>query len=119
MVREGRFRFWGLFHFLGHELSGKTLGIIGLGRIGQAVAARATAFGMKILYHNRHRLSPDIEKALKATFTNLDNLLSSSDFISLHTPLTTETHHLITVERIVPDEKKRFFDQHLPRTGGR
>ncbi len=96
MVREGGFRFWGLFHFLGRELSGKTLGIIGLGRIGQAVAARATAFGMKILYHNRHRLSSETEQALKASFTDFDTLLSNSDLVSLHTPLTDETRHLIT-----------------------
>jgi glyoxylate reductase len=95
MVREGRFRFWTPFHFLGHEISGKTLGIIGMGRIGRAVARRAAGFGMELLYHNRRRLAPEREVALEAEYTDLESLLSESDFVSLHVPLTDETRHLI------------------------
>jgi len=95
MVREGRFRFWSPFHFLGSEVSGKTLGIIGLGRIGRAVARRASGFGMKLLYHNRRRIPPEREAALRVEYTDLESLLSESDFVSLHVPLTEETHHLI------------------------
>jgi glyoxylate reductase len=95
MVREGKFRFWSPFHFLGHEISEKTLGIIGLGRIGRAVARRAAGFGMNILYHNRRRLAPEREAALGVEFTDLENLLSESDFVSLHVPLTDETRHLV------------------------
>jgi glyoxylate reductase len=95
MVREGKFRFWAPFHFLGHEISGKTLGIIGLGRIGRAVARRAAGFGMKLLYHNRRRLAPEREAALKAEYTDLESLLSESDIVSLHVPFTDETRHLI------------------------
>ncbi len=95
MVREGKFQFWAPFHFLGNEVSGKTLGIIGLGRIGRAVARRAAGFGMNILYHNRRRLPPEREAAIQVEFTDLESLLSESDFVSLHVPLTGETHHLI------------------------
>jgi len=95
MVREGMYRFWSPFHFLGYEISGKTLGIIGLGRIGRAVARRAAGFGMKLLYHNRRRLPPEREAALKVEYTDLESLLSESDFVSLHVPLTDKTHHLI------------------------
>lgn len=95
MVREGNFRFWAPFYFLGSEISGKTLGIIGLGRIGRAVARRAVGFGMKLLYHNRRRLAPEREAALRIEYTDLESLLSESDFVSLHVPLTDETRHLI------------------------
>lgn len=95
MVREGAFRFWAPFHFLGHEITGKTLGIIGLGRIGRALARRAAGFEMNILYHNRRRLPAEREATLNAEFADLDDLLSESDFVSLHVPLSDETHHLI------------------------
>lgn len=95
MVREGKFRFWSPFHFLGCEVSGKTLGIIGLGRIGRAVARRAAGFGMNLLYHNRRRLPPEREAALRIEYVDLESLLSESDFVSLHVPLTGETRRLI------------------------
>lgn len=95
LVRGGQFRFWAPFHFLGHEISGKTLGIIGLGRIGRAVARRAAGFDMPVVYHNRHRLDPDGEQALGATYLPFEELLARADIISLHVPLTPETRHLI------------------------
>jgi glyoxylate reductase len=94
-TRQGRFRFWAPFHFLGHEITGKTLGIIGMGRIGRAVARRAAGFEMRVLYHNRHPLAADEEQALRTHYADLETLLQEADFISLHTPLTPQTRHLI------------------------
>lgn len=94
-VRAGEFTFWAPFLFLGREVSGKTLGIIGLGRIGRALAQRAHGFNMRILYHNRTRLSPDEEKKGMVEYADLDGLLKEADFVSLHVPLSGETKHLI------------------------
>lgn len=94
-TREGRFRFWAPSHFLGREVSGKTLGIVGLGRIGKAVARRASGFDMQILYHMRRRLKATDEKSLGVNYMDLNSLLARSDFVSLHVPLTDETRHLI------------------------
>jgi len=86
---------WGVLENLGQTLYGKTLGIIGMGRIGQALARRAMASGMKIVYNNRSRLSPELEKLYQAEFLKLDELLKLSDVVSVHTPLLRETFHLI------------------------
>jgi len=94
-TREGRFQFWAPLHFLGSEISGKTIGIIGMGRIGQAVAKRAAGFNMTILYSSRRRLTDASEHALQATFADMETLLARSDFVSLHVPLNEQTHHLI------------------------
>ncbi|MEU1628818.1 NAD(P)-dependent oxidoreductase [Streptomyces sp. NPDC020096] len=82
------------------ELSGKTLGIIGFGRIGQEVARRAAAFEMHLLYTDRSARSPEAERQLGARRVELDELLSTSDYISLHAPLTEETRHLLNAERL-------------------
>ena len=95
MVREGRFKFWAPMLFLGREVTGKTLGIIGMGKIGKAVAIRARAFDMRILYHNRKRIDSKEEKTLRAEYVDLKTLLKESDFVSLNVPLTEETKHLI------------------------
>lgn len=95
LVRAGGWRTWGPLAFLGTDVHGGTLGIVGLGRIGQAVARRARGFGMTVLYTNRHRLPPDVEAECTATFVALPELLARSDFVSLHVPLGPETHHLI------------------------
>ena len=84
----------------GIDLYGKTLGIIGMGRIGTAVARRARAFGMKIIYYDIRRLPEDIEKELGAEYRDLEDLLSSSDIISIHVPLTKETRHMINRDRL-------------------
>ncbi|WP_448376068.1 2-hydroxyacid dehydrogenase [Fervidobacterium sp.] len=99
-VREGKFIGWKPKLFLGYDLYGKTLGIVGMGRIGQAVARRALGFGMKIVYYNRKRLPEEIEKEYNAQYVDLDTLIKFSDYISIHTPLTNETYHLINAERI-------------------
>jgi glyoxylate reductase len=95
MVREGRFRFWAPFHFLGNEVSGKTLGIIGMGRIGKAVARRARGFQMPILYCSRNPLDDAVEEELNARHVPLNDLLGESDFVSLHIPLSADTRHFI------------------------
>lgn len=92
-LRAGRFTGWDLELMLGLELRGAVLGIVGLGRIGQAVAARARAFGMEIVYHNRRPLPPEQEGGTH--WLPLDELLAQSDVVSLHCPLTPETRHLI------------------------
>ena len=94
-VRAGKWKEWRLMVLLGHDVHGSTLGIIGMGNIGQAVARRARGFGMSILYHNRRRLPEDVEARLNATWVELDELLRTADFVSVHTPLTAETRHLI------------------------
>ncbi|MEJ2661075.1 MAG: D-glycerate dehydrogenase [Desulfobacteraceae bacterium] len=94
-TRQGRFRFWAPFYFLGHEVTGKTLGIVGMGRIGRAVARRAAGFNMQVLYHNRNPLAEEEEQVLQVQYADLKTLLQEADFISLHTPLTPQTRHLI------------------------
>lgn len=95
MTRAGKFRGWAPELLLGVPVYGQTLGIIGAGRIGQAVARRAKGFGMRVLYHNRKRLPKAIENDLGMSYAALDDLLAESDFVSLHCPLTPETKHLI------------------------
>ena len=93
-LRAGDWHWWGPKLFVGVDVWGKTLGIVGMGRIGQAVAKRGRGFGMEILYHNRSR-KEDAEKELDARYADLDELLETADFVSIHTPLTDETRHLI------------------------
>lgn len=95
MTRAGAFKFWAPLHFLGSDVSGKTLGIIGLGHIGKALAKRARGFDMPILYHNRRRIDPDTERELGAAYADLKTLLAESDFVSLHVTLNEQTRHLI------------------------
>jgi glyoxylate reductase len=99
-VRAGEFKFWAPFLFLGREVSGKTLGIVGMGRIGKAVARRARGFDMPVLYYNRSRIESDEEDRLGARYASLDELLQKSDFVSLHVPLTAQTTHLIGGEQL-------------------
>jgi glyoxylate reductase len=94
MLRAGRWEWWGPKQLRGLDVWGKKLGILGLGRIGQAVARRGKGFGMEVLYHSRSR-KKDAEKELGARYLDLDDLLRESDFVSIHTPLTDETRHLI------------------------
>ncbi|MEJ2744641.1 MAG: D-glycerate dehydrogenase [bacterium] len=93
-TRAGLFKGWGINLLLGADVYGKTLGIVGAGRIGTAVALRARGFGMKLLYCSP-RPNVAIERELGAVRVDLDRLLQKSDFVSLHVPLTAETHHLI------------------------
>lgn len=99
VLRSGRWEWWGPKLFMGPDVWGKRIGIIGLGRIGQAVARRARGFGMEIVYHNRSR-KEEAEKGLGARRMELNELLETSDFVSIHTPLTEDTHHLIGAEEL-------------------
>lgn len=87
---------FGVMNNLGHTLYGKTLGIVGMGRIGRAVARRAVAFGMHVVYHNRHMLANEVASEYNATYLSLDDLLSLSDVVVLTTPYHASTHHLIS-----------------------
>jgi len=97
-TREGRWKSWEPLLFLGQDLYGATLGLVGLGRIGTAVAKRAHGFDMRILYHDVVRRE-DLEHDLGLEFTSLEDLLRRSDFISVHTPLTPQTRHLISTDQ--------------------
>jgi glyoxylate reductase len=99
LLRAGKWEWWGPKQLRGLDVWGKKLGIVGLGRIGQAVARRARGFGMEILYHNRSR-NEDAEEELGARYLELQDLLGESDFISIHTPLTDETQHLIGAKQL-------------------
>lgn len=94
-VRQDRWQTWGPMLLLGRDVHGATLGIIGFGRIGREMAKRAGGFGMRVLYHDVDRASPQDEAALGAEGVELERLLSESDFISLHTNLTPETEHML------------------------
>ncbi|AMO71899.1 2-hydroxyacid dehydrogenase [Sphingorhabdus sp. M41] len=101
LMRSGQWEGWKPSGMLGHCIGGKKLGIIGMGRIGQAVARRASGFGLSIVYHNRRQLPPAVEESLRASFVaDLDELIRECDIISLHCPHTVETHEMINAERI-------------------
>ncbi|RLC66896.1 MAG: D-glycerate dehydrogenase, partial [Chloroflexi bacterium] len=93
-IRAGKWRTWEPLGLLGADVWGATLGIVGLGRIGTAVARRAQGFNMRILYHDPEP-KPELEAELGAEYSSMNDLLSRSDFVSLHCPLLPETHHLI------------------------
>ncbi|HET9912198.1 MAG TPA: D-glycerate dehydrogenase [Anaerolineales bacterium] len=97
-IRNGKWKTWGPMVLLGGELTGATLGLIGFGRIGKAMARRALGFDMRVIYYDLNEKKPDPD--LKATPVDFETLLEESDFISLHTPLTPDTHHLIDSEAL-------------------
>ncbi|MFN3353218.1 MAG: 2-hydroxyacid dehydrogenase [Brevundimonas sp.] len=101
VMAEGRFAGWTPTWMCGRKLWGKRLGIVGMGRIGQALARRARAFGLQVHYHNRKRVSAAVEEELSATYwDDLDQMLSRMDIVSLNCPATKETHHLMSAERL-------------------
>ncbi len=99
-TRAGHFTGWQPMLLLGAELPGKTLGIIGMGRIGQAVARRAQGFGMPVLYSSRQPIPSEAEHALNARFASPEEVLRQADFLSLHVPYTPQTHHLLNTETL-------------------
>lgn len=99
----------GIMKNLGTSLSGKRLGILGLGRIGKAVAKRASAFGMEIVYNNRHRLSAIDEQEYSALYVSLDELFSTADVVSLNAPLTPETYHIVDGARLAQMKPSAFL----------
>jgi glyoxylate reductase len=95
-VRTTGFKGWGALFLLGQDLAGKTLGIYGFGRIGKAVAQRGRGWNMPVLYHQRHRESPSVEKRYNARYVSFETLLRQSDILSVNSPLTPETRHRFT-----------------------
>ena len=101
LIRQGGWSGWAPTGMLGHRINGKRLGIVGMGRIGQAIARRARGFGMSIHYHNRRAVHPDIEKSLEAThWDDLGQMLSRMDIVSVNCPHTQSTHHLLSREML-------------------
>lgn len=99
-LRAGKFQGWGIMMMLGGDIHGKTLGLCGFGRIGQAVAKRATGFDMRILYYDPIVRADEFAAQVGAQRVDFDTLLRESDFVSVHTPLTPETHHLIGADQL-------------------
>src|SRR5688500_3425078 len=92
-IREGEWKGWRLKQWLGTDVHHSTLGIVGMGRIGQAIAKRAVGFDMRVLYHNRTRVAENVEREVNAAHATLDELLRQSDFVVLQVPYSPETHH--------------------------
>ena len=108
-LRAGEWQGWKLKQFLGMDVQGATLGIVGMGRIGQAVAKRARGFDMPVLYYNRTRLVPALERECNARPATLDALLAQSDIITLHTPYSADSHHLIGAAQLAMMKKSAIL----------
>ena len=101
VIPEGNFHGWSPTWMLGHRITGKRLGIVGMGRIGQALARRAKAFGLQVHYHNRKPVAPSIEQELEATYwDSLDQMLARMDIVSVNCPHTPATYHLLSGRRL-------------------
>jgi glyoxylate reductase len=101
LIRSGGWSGWGPTSMLGHRIWGKRLGIVGMGRIGMAVARRAKGFGLSVHYHNRRQVPEDIETALEATYwESLDQMLAHMDLVSVNCPHTPATYHLLSARRL-------------------
>jgi glyoxylate reductase len=110
IIREGKWKtIYGAYDYLGLDLQGKTLGILGLGRIGKTLAKRAKAFEMKLVYHNRTRLSKSIEKTLGVKYVPFEKLITQSDIISIHVPHTKETDHMFDMSIFRKMKKSAFL----------
>ncbi|MGO4588165.1 2-hydroxyacid dehydrogenase [Paenarthrobacter sp. 2TAF44] len=109
LIRSGQAWKWGMFFLLGSSLQGKTLGVVGMGGIGQATARRAKAFGMEIVYQSRSEIDPVIAAELGARRVELDELLTTSDVVSLHCPYGPATHHLIGAEQLATMKKSAYL----------
>jgi len=108
-TREGKFKRWTPMLFLGFDVHHSTLGIIGLGRVGRAVATRAGGFEMRVLYTDVKRAPKEMENELRVEFVSFDELLSSSDFVTLHAPLIPETQHLIGEKELKMMKKTAYL----------
>ena len=104
---------------LGQDVHHKTIGIVGFGRIGQAVARRAKGFGMRVVYSDAFQLPPEVEAETGAERLELDDLLAQADFVSIHTNLTPETRHLFGADGVPGDEADGGAGEHVARPGGR
>ena len=112
LLQAGQWQGWGPTGLHGHRLAGRTLAIVGMGRIGQAVAHRARAFGLEVAYHNRHRLPAAVETMLGARYEpDLDAMIASADILSLHCPAGAGTHHILDARRIAAKAAARKADE--------
>jgi len=110
IIREGRWKeIFGAYDYVGTDVKGKTIGILGMGRIGKAVAKRLYPFGVKIIYHNRNSLSKTREKSLHAKLVTMNTLFKSSDIISIHIPYSKETHEIVDVKLLRKMKKTAFL----------
>ncbi|WP_309080651.1 D-glycerate dehydrogenase [Zhihengliuella sp.] len=109
LIRSGTPWKWGMFFLLGSSLQGKTLGVVGMGGIGQATARRAKAFGMEVVYQSRSEIDPAVAEELGARRVELDELLSVSDVVSLHCPYGPATHHLIGAEQLAAMKESAYL----------
>ncbi len=109
LIRSGTPWKWGMFMMLGTGLQGRRLGIVGMGDIGQAVASRARAFGMDIVYHNRSSVDPETQRRLGARLVSLDELFATSDVVSLNCPYTDATHHLVDADALAMMRPSAFL----------
>ncbi len=108
-THEGKFKGWQAKLFLGGDVYGKALGVIGCGEIGKAVARRALGFNMRVLYHQRNRLPEPVEQQLNAEFVSLEDLLTQSDFVTPHVPLTESTKYMIGKEQLAMMKKTAYL----------
>jgi glyoxylate reductase len=110
IIRKNKWKtIFGPYEFLGADLYGKTLGIFGMGRIGQAVAKRASGFEMNVLYHNRKRVDASLERKIGARFVSLDELFRRSDVVSIHAPYTSQTHEIVNLKLLKRMKKTAFL----------
>lgn len=110
LIRKGVWReVFGADSYVGEEVAGKTLGILGLGRIGKAVTKKAQTFGMNVIYHNRNRLSIKNEKALRVKYATFNDLFKRSDIVSLHIPYSSQTHEIINKNLLKKMKKSSFL----------
>ena len=110
IIRDGKWKvIYGAYDYVGMDLQGKTLGILGLGRIGKTLAKRAKAFDMKLIYHNRHRLSQSKEKSLGVKYTSFEKLISQSDVISIHVPHNPQTNQLFNAKVFKKMKKSAYL----------
>ncbi|HEX9448000.1 MAG TPA: D-glycerate dehydrogenase [Dongiaceae bacterium] len=110
LIRSGKWEGWGPMFMLGHRIYGKRIGIIGMGRIGTALARRARGFGLSVHYHNRRRVAAAVEKELEATYwESLDQMLSRMDIISINCPHTPATYHLLSARRLKLMQKHAYL----------
>jgi len=108
-TKEGKYKGWGPMMFLGGDIYGKTLGVVGLGRIGKSVVKRAKGFDMRVLYFDAFRADEKVEEELGIEYVSLEELLKESDFVSIHVPLLPSTHHLIGEKELLMMKKTAYL----------
>jgi glyoxylate reductase len=109
LARSGQWKGWNLNQLCGVDVWGKTLGILGFGRIGRAVARRAQGFGMRVIYNSPHRAATEVEHELSAEFLERDQVIAQADFLTLHVPLSAETRGMIGAAELAQMKRSAFL----------